>query len=105
MCVDGVALAPHRQVDVKALDVDFYVSVLSNYGVTIAPYPATLEVVLAESCCTDVTDYDYLTVVGLFVVQGVWASHRTTLCLVPNPRADRFIGTLFQSNGYTGSEA
>jgi selenocysteine lyase/cysteine desulfurase len=24
--VDGVALAPHRQVDVKALDVDFYVS-------------------------------------------------------------------------------
>ncbi|KAJ5484732.1 hypothetical protein N7539_004720 [Penicillium diatomitis] len=24
LCVDGVALAPHRQVDVKALDVDFY---------------------------------------------------------------------------------
>lgn len=24
--MDGVALAPHRQVDVKALDVDFYVS-------------------------------------------------------------------------------
>lgn len=26
LCVDGVALAPHRQVDVKDLDVDFYVS-------------------------------------------------------------------------------
>ncbi|KAJ5249232.1 Pyridoxal phosphate-dependent transferase major region subdomain 2 [Penicillium chermesinum] len=26
LCVDGVALAPHRQVDVKALGVDFYVS-------------------------------------------------------------------------------
>lgn len=25
LCVDGVALAPHRQVDVNALDVDFYV--------------------------------------------------------------------------------
>ncbi|CAG8334815.1 unnamed protein product [Penicillium nalgiovense] len=24
LCVDGVALAPHRQVDVKVLDVDFY---------------------------------------------------------------------------------
>ncbi|WP_119458808.1 cysteine desulfurase-like protein [Rhodospirillaceae bacterium SYSU D60014] len=24
VCVDGVAFAPHRQVDVKALDVDFY---------------------------------------------------------------------------------
>lgn len=28
LCVDGVALAPHRQVDVKDLDVDFYVSLL-----------------------------------------------------------------------------
>ncbi|GMF76217.1 unnamed protein product [Aspergillus oryzae] len=27
LCVDGVALAPHRQVDVKDLDVDFYVSI------------------------------------------------------------------------------
>ena len=24
LCVDGVAYAPHREVDVKALDVDFY---------------------------------------------------------------------------------
>ena len=24
LCVDGVALAPHREVDVKALGVDFY---------------------------------------------------------------------------------
>lgn len=24
LCVDGVAFAPHRQIDVKALDVDFY---------------------------------------------------------------------------------
>lgn len=24
LCVDGVALAPHREVDVKDLDVDFY---------------------------------------------------------------------------------
>lgn len=24
LCVDGVALAPHREVDVKTLDVDFY---------------------------------------------------------------------------------
>jgi cysteine desulfurase family protein (TIGR01976 family) len=31
VCVDGVAFAPHRSVDVKALDVDFYV--LSLYKV------------------------------------------------------------------------
>ena len=24
LCVDGVAFAPHREVDVKALGVDFY---------------------------------------------------------------------------------
>ena len=30
-CVDGVALAPHRRVDVKALDADFYL--LSTYKV------------------------------------------------------------------------
>ena len=33
LCVDGVALAPHREVDVKALDVDFYA--FSWYKVSI----------------------------------------------------------------------
>ncbi len=33
ICVDGVAYAPHRQVDVKALDADFYaVSLYKVYG-------------------------------------------------------------------------
>lgn len=33
VCVDGVAYAPHRRVDVKALDVDFYlVSLYKTYG-------------------------------------------------------------------------
>ncbi|HWN67906.1 MAG TPA: cysteine desulfurase-like protein [Haliangium sp.] len=33
VCVDGVAFAPHRRVDVKALDVDFYlVSLYKVYG-------------------------------------------------------------------------
>ncbi len=33
VCVDGVAFAPHRAVDVKALDVDFYlVSLYKLYG-------------------------------------------------------------------------
>lgn len=32
LCVDGVAFAPHREVDVKALDVDFYA--FSWYKVT-----------------------------------------------------------------------
>ncbi|OQE17883.1 hypothetical protein PENSTE_c019G09334 [Penicillium steckii] len=37
LCVDGVALAPHRQVDVKALDVDFYAfSWYKVYGPHIA---------------------------------------------------------------------
>lgn len=33
LCVDGVAYAPHRRVDVQALDVDFYVfSLYKTYG-------------------------------------------------------------------------
>jgi cysteine desulfurase family protein (TIGR01976 family) len=33
ICVDGVAYAPHRAIDVQALDVDFYVfSVYKTYG-------------------------------------------------------------------------
>jgi cysteine desulfurase family protein (TIGR01976 family) len=33
VCVDGVAFAPHRRVDVKALDVDFYlVSLYKTFG-------------------------------------------------------------------------
>ncbi|OOO05621.1 aminotransferase class V [Aspergillus oryzae] len=37
LCVDGVALAPHRQVDVKDLDVDFYAfSWYKVYGPHIA---------------------------------------------------------------------
>ncbi|KAJ9485995.1 hypothetical protein VN97_g7348 [Penicillium thymicola] len=34
LCVDGVALAPHRQVDVKALDVDFYVNCNPSFCMT-----------------------------------------------------------------------
>lgn len=37
ICVDGVAFAPHRQVDVKDLDVDFYVfSWYKTYGPHLA---------------------------------------------------------------------
>jgi cysteine desulfurase family protein (TIGR01976 family) len=33
VCVDGVAYAPHRRVDVKALDVDYYlISLYKTYG-------------------------------------------------------------------------
>ena len=39
VCVDGVAFAPHRRVDVQALDVDFYV--LSFYKV-FGPHHAVL---------------------------------------------------------------
>ena len=37
VCVDGVAFAPHRRVDVKAFDVDFYVySFYKVYGPHLA---------------------------------------------------------------------
>ncbi len=37
VCVDGVAFAPHRQVDVKALGVDFYaLSLYKTYGPHLA---------------------------------------------------------------------
>lgn len=36
-CIDGVAFAPHRRVDVKALDADFYaVSLYKTYGPHLA---------------------------------------------------------------------
>ena len=39
LCVDGVAFAPHRRIDVRALDVDFYVfSTYKTYG----PHAAAL---------------------------------------------------------------
>ncbi|KAL1965222.1 hypothetical protein VTN77DRAFT_5976 [Rasamsonia byssochlamydoides] len=45
LCVDGVALAPHRQVDVKALDVDFYAfSWYKVYGPHIAQLYASSRV-------------------------------------------------------------
>lgn len=50
LCVDGVALAPHRQVDVKDLDVDFYAfSWYKVYG----PHIAQL---YASSCVHDQLD-------------------------------------------------
>ena len=37
ICVDGVAYAPHRAIDVQALDVDFYVfSLYKTYGPHLA---------------------------------------------------------------------
>ena len=37
VCVDGVAFAPHRRVDVRALDADFYlVSLYKVYGPHLA---------------------------------------------------------------------
>ena len=45
LCVDGVALAPHREVDVKALGVDFYAfSWYKVYGPHIATLYASSEV-------------------------------------------------------------
>ncbi|GES63183.1 aminotransferase [Aspergillus terreus] len=45
LCVDGVALAPHRQVDVKDLDVDFYAfSWYKVYGPHIAQLYASARV-------------------------------------------------------------
>ncbi|KAJ5764633.1 hypothetical protein N7533_003314 [Penicillium manginii] len=45
LCVDGVALAPHRQVDVQALDVDFYAfSWYKVYGPHIAQLYASSRV-------------------------------------------------------------
>ncbi|KAF7592105.1 hypothetical protein BBP40_000710 [Aspergillus hancockii] len=45
LCVDGVALAPHRQVDVKDLDVDFYAfSWYKVYGPHIAQLYASCRI-------------------------------------------------------------
>lgn len=41
LCVDGVAFAPHREVDVKAIGVDFYAFSWYKVG-QIAPYSGLL---------------------------------------------------------------
>ncbi|KAL8790914.1 MAG: hypothetical protein Q9213_000339 [Squamulea squamosa] len=42
LCVDGVAFAPHREVDVKALEVDFYSFSWYKHGKVYGPHIAVL---------------------------------------------------------------
>ena len=67
LCVDGVALAPHREIDVKALGVDFYS--FSWYKVSDTP----------NAIFT-------LDTVGLTLFQGLWSSHSHPLRLPVRPR-------------------
>lgn len=74
LCVDGVALAPHRQLDVKDLDVDFYVS-------------------------SSIQKADMgLKKAGFLVVQGLRTSHRATIRLIPGPQPDQQPWTFLQRN-------
>ncbi|KAJ5724304.1 Pyridoxal phosphate-dependent transferase major region subdomain 1 [Penicillium malachiteum] len=58
LCVDGVALAPHRQVDVKALEVDFYaLSWYKVYGPHLAQLYASSHIHdEIETLATDTLD-------------------------------------------------
>lgn len=50
LCVDGVAFAPHREVDVKALGVDFYA--FSWYKVEqVAGLSLVFTIRLTGTCC------------------------------------------------------
>ena len=51
LCVDGVALAPHREVDVKALGVDFYA--FSWYKVNTHPNCGLLSLFRCRCRCAD----------------------------------------------------
>ncbi len=52
VCVDGVAYAPHRRVDVKALGVDFYfASLYKVYGPHLALMYGRKEVLLRSKSC------------------------------------------------------
>ena len=68
LCVDGVALAPHREVDVKALGVDFYS--FSWYKVCITLY----------------APINSLLVLVLIVHPGLWSPYSDPLRLPVRPR-------------------
>lgn len=55
LCVDGVALAPHREVDIKALGVDFY---------AFSWYKVRLALILAVQPCLEYLDTDSTQVYG-----------------------------------------
>lgn len=85
LCVDGVALAPHRQVDVKALDVDFYVNCNPSFCMTGS--------LLISSP------------LGILLVQGVWTTLGATICLITRSRPDPVAGAFLQAHRYARPEA
>lgn len=75
LCVDGVALAPHREVDVKALGVDFYA--FSWYKVNTHPKCGGLLSLFAAGA------------IALTAFPGLWSPHSNTLRLPPGPTKPR----------------
>lgn len=64
LCVDGVAFAPHRQIDVKELDVDIYA--FSWYKVCVL-----FTVFWTSNKCNSKP---------LIYVAGIWSTHVDALC-------------------------
>ena len=81
ICVDGVAYAPHRQLDVRDLEVDFYA--FSWYKVTI---PEQL---------LSITTNGH---------GGIWPPHLHAFWSARNPRPDQKSRTLLQPLRHTGTE-
>ena len=73
ICVDGVAYAPHRRIDVKALGVDFYS--FSWYKVL---------------------KYSHFSCKQLMEI-GLWSSYCHTIFLNSRPRKNTFPRSLFQT--------
>ena len=61
-CVDGVAYAPHREIDVKDFEVDFYA--FSWYKVRLTSLTDhSLELLIKDHRCTDHMSLSYMHVV------------------------------------------
>ena len=84
-CVDAVAFAPHRLVDVKDLDVDFYAFSWYKVRLRLSPLSHSPVIVTVRSVSSSSRKLTF---------SGLWASHLATLCSSSNPRGDQAAGSL-----------
>ncbi len=79
VCIDGVAYAPHRRVDVRALDADFYVlSLYKVFGPHIGLLYGKRAALAALPCinhdCVDPADLPYKMQPGNFNFELAWGA-------------------------------
>lgn len=87
ICVDSVAFAPHRQIDVRDWDVDFY---------CFSWYKVSISVIIRSLTVEDNS---------LIPMPGLWSTLLTSLCFNTSPKKCRQPWPLLQSIQYIVRQA